>query len=265
MNSPSSPPSGRIVAVGSTISEAFAFCWRNRADLLTLAAPGIVILSLVNAVLAAVMPGPGPAAVEEGAAPAAAQVLPPEALATIFIFAIPALYFWSTFAVAWHRRYLVAGESPMVRDTLRWLPRHTRYLLMSLALFALLGLIAGLTARAAFVGLLLAAILYGRFAFILPAASVDERASFIDSWRLTHGNTLRIVGVLVPVAVILLIVAVLFWALIMPQVASRPTLLPVLLGSLVNQTVTFLSTAVFVTALSLIYRQLRPQAVTTVH
>ena len=54
-------------------------------------------------------------------------------------------------------------------------------------------------------------------------------------------------------------------AVVMPQVTLRPTLLPLLLGSLVNQAVAFASTAIAVTALSLIYRQLRPQAPATIH
>ena len=265
MRSPSPKPPVRTVVIGTTISEAFAFCWRHRRDLLLLAAPGIVVLSVVNSVLSVLLPRPDAAVAEEGATPTAADLIPENFLLTLLIFSVPALYFWSTFAIAWHRRYLMAGEGPTVGETLRWQSVHTRYLLLSLALFALLGLVAGITSRVVVFGVVVVGLLYSRLVFVLPAASVDEPVSFVGSWRLTDGNTLRILGVMLPVVIVLMMAAILASTIVMPQVALRPTLLPLLLGSLVNQAVAFASTAIAVTALSLIYRHLRPQAPVTIH
>jgi len=192
-------------------------------------------------------------------------MLPENFLLTVLIFSAPALYFWSTFAIAWHRHYLVAGEGPTVGETLRWRGEHTRYLLLSLALFALLGFVAAVSAQVVVIGLVLVGLLYSRLVFVLPAAALEEPASFLGSWRLTDGNTLRILGVMLPVVIVLMMVAIIASVLVVPQVAQRPTLLPLLLASLLNQAVAFASTAVAVTALSIIYRQLRPRAVATIH
>ncbi len=265
MRSPSPKPPVRTVAIGPTISEAFAFCWRNRRDLLLLAAPGIIILSLVNAVLSVILPRPDAVAPEEGVTPPAADMIPENFLLTVLIFSVPALYFWSTFAIAWHRRYLAAGEGPTVGETLRWQAVHTRYMLLSLGLFALLGVVAAITSRVAVLGVVLIGLIYSRLVFVLPAASVDEPASFAGCWRLTEGNTFRILAVMMPVVIVLMMAAIVASAIILPQVTLRPTLLPLLLGSLLNQAVAFASTAIAVTALSLIYRQLRPQAPATIH
>lgn len=265
VRSPSPKPPTRSVAIGATTAEAFAFCWRNRRDLITLASPGIIILSLVNSVLAVLLPRPAVVAPEEGAAPTVTDMLPENFLLTLLIFSVPALYFWSTFAVAWHRRYLASGEGPTVGQTLRWQAEHTRYLLLSLGLFALLGVVAAITSRLVLVGVVLVGVLYSRLVFVLPAASLNESLSYAGSWRLTDGNTFRILAIMLPVVIVLMMMAIVTSAVVMPQVTLRPTLLPLLLGSLVNQAVAFASTAIAVTALSLIYRQLRPQAPATIH
>lgn len=266
VRSPSPKPPPRSVAVGATTAEAFAFCWRNRRDLIALASPGIIILSLVNSVLAVLLPRPEAVAPEEGAAaPTVADMLPENFLLTLLIFSVPALYFWTTFAIAWHRRYLASGDGPTVGQTLRWQAEHTRYLLLSLGLFALLGIVAAITSRLVFVGVVLVGVLYSRLVFVLPAASLNESLGYAGSWRLTDGNTFRILAIMLPVVIVLMMMAIVTSAIVMPQVTLRPTLLPLLLGSLVNQAVAFASTAIAVTALSLIYRQLRPQAPATIH
>ena len=119
--------------------------------------------------------------------------------------------------------------------------------------------------RQPFVGVVLVGVLYSRLVFVLPAASLNESLGYVGSWRLTDGNTFRILAIMLPVVIVLMMMAIVTSAVVMPQVTLRPTLLPLLLGSLVNQAVAFASTAIAVTALSLIYRQLRPQAPATIH
>ena len=112
------------------------------------------------------------------------------------------------FAVAWHRVVLLGPAAMPVPMVPVWQKQHWRFLGYTLIFMAigygfelLYGpLIAPLMTQGSEVGLLpllmitllLASYVSLRLSFVFPAAAVDERYGFADSWRHTKGQGLRL-------------------------------------------------------------------------
>ncbi|MDP6572448.1 MAG: hypothetical protein QGI63_09655 [Rhodospirillales bacterium] len=256
------------LSIWSTIRDSYAFVWRGRRRFLSLAAPAVVILAIASTLVAWLAVTPASADAENAMTGPAAVLL--------FLTMPVAVFLWLVFSVAWHRRFLVPGESVTVGAALGWSRRHSRFLLLSIAVGLLIALVMVGGALAAFavsslfgvgqeglandvflplylVGLACALVISGRLALLFPAAAVDHRMTFGECWATTRGNGWRL-------AIILFLVAVPVWAV--ANLISAPigyfgqsnSLTVILLAGLVDQTLGFVGVAVGVTALSIAYR-----------
>ena len=258
-----------------TILEAYAFVWRERRDFMALAFPAILVLATLNALFSFALPMP---------ASDAGEVQGDARLGFILIILIAiGLVFYVMFSVPWHRRYLVPGEVMTVRDALRWRHRQTRffaYAIMLAAIFivvtmlaapvvllilALIGLTGGGEAGGATVALglivlWLAWAICVRLTLLFPAVAIDDPLSIIACWFLTRGNGWRIFVItlftVLPIWAVSLAVA-LIGQVIFAGLGLVGNLTATFVFALVLQLFTYISLAVTVVALSIIYRRLK--------
>ncbi len=256
-----------------TVTDAYAFVWENRQDFLLLAFLPIVIGALVETLLVGVF------------APSVDTPTDPETPpsggpgAAVLASAMVGVVLYVMFAVAWHRLFL-AQEQTTVGAALRWGARQMRFLVrlvvlafvMVAAAFALGGpIVAGAAATtgsgpgplrflalvAVVIGIFL---VYARLLLIFPAAALDEAMSMRDSWRLTRGNSWRMVGIsflpLFPVWIASAFVSVPIRA-VLAMLEWQNSLTAILAVSLIEQAFVFAGVAVTVSALSIAYRDLK--------
>ncbi len=256
-----------------TVTDAYAFVWENRRDLLLLAFLPVAIGAIAETLLRTIfMPGaeiPADPEVAGGARPSLGAV----------ISALVALALYVMFAVAWHRRFL-AQELTTVAAALRWGPRQMRFLarfftlalVMIAAGFVLGGsLTIGAVAATgsgpgplrllALAGVLVGIVLvYSRLLLIFPAAALDEKMSLTDSWRLTRGNSWRMVGIsflpFFPIWIASAFVSVPILSAI-SGLGLQQSLTAMLVANLVEQAFVFTGVAVTVSALSIAYRDFK--------
>ncbi len=149
----------------------------------------------------------------------------PATFSAVVILFLPSLVFYIMFAVAWHRRYLMRGESSTVWSALRWDPRKMKFLAhflliamiagaivaVPIVMLTIFGVVLNFAAAAAatatvsppvdvntlssVIGMaagILTMIVYLRLSLWLPATAVDAPFSLLESWRLGRGNSWRI-------------------------------------------------------------------------
>ncbi len=204
--------------VRDTLLDVFKFLWTARRDLLLMAAIPVVGLTIYQVVMTDLLGVNDPAAPVVGGAPAT--------FSDVVILYLPSLVLYIMFAVAWHRRYLMHGESSAVWSALRWDPRKLKFLwhflliamiagavvavpIVMLTIFGVvLNFAAAATATAtevsppvdvntlsSVIGVaagIMTMIVYLRLSLWLPATAVDAPFSLLESWRLGRGNSLRI-------------------------------------------------------------------------
>ena len=267
------------LAVLATARSAYAFVWRHRRRFLALAFPAIVVLGILSGLFSSALYLAVPGVDETlGATPG-------ETLGSLFaipliVMILVAAALVTMFAVAWHRRCLVAGERPSVRDTLRWGPRQTRVLFTAIGLTVLvmivtatvvvvvLGVLSSPDAPisvvpAALAAVVLSSYLYARLAVLFPAAALDRTMRVRDAWAMTKGNGWRLLAIAVvamfPASVAASIVQIVLGGLA-AELGLEASLTANLLVALVDQTFTLMGTALGVTALSMAYRALETGA-----
>lgn len=203
--------------------------------------------------------------------------------ATFLLVWVVQLAFYVSFAIAWHRHYLVGpGEAgPFV--TLQWRRRHWRFAIKGILLgvgILLIGMavsaislsilgstltgpgMSGLFLLIGVQALLTLAFYYllSRFLLAFPAASVDDEDIGLGaSWDLTAGNSFRFFGVL------FLVIAPLYAIEFAGSWAGMNTLAPgqfpptsvIVLLALLAQVLTFIGLALSTTAASITYRKLK--------
>ena len=204
--------------IRDTLLDVFKFLWTARRDLLLMAAIPVVGLTIYQVVMTDLLGVNDPAAPVVGGAPAT--------FSDVVILYLPSLVLYIMFAVAWHRRYLMHGESSAVWSALRWDPRKLKFLwhfllitmiagavvavpIVMLTIFGVvLNFAAAATATAtevsppvdvntlsSVIGVaagIMTMIVYLRLSLWLPATAVDAPFSLLESWRLGRGNSLRI-------------------------------------------------------------------------
>ena len=109
----------------------------------------------------------------------------------------------------------------------------------------------------ALVGIML---VYSRLLLILPAAALDEKMSLSDSWRLTRGNSWRMVGISFLPSIPMLIVMVFASVAVLSAISAsglRESLTAMLVANLLGQALFFIGVAVTVSALSIAYRDFK--------
>jgi len=256
----------------STMLRALRFVWDDRQGFWYTAFLPVLVLTVLNTLGAAL------AVPVDPADPSAGAYAPPF-IAIVAHLALLALYVM--FAVAWHRRWLLPGESVTYATALKWDARKTKFLvrlfLIAACAFAvmlpmfffsqLLGLAGGPgdtvtpgTALSAVLTILVGYAVMGRLMPLLPAAAVDDPLDLRGCWAMTSGVTGRLM-------MIILLPGLVFGALNLAAEAAVDALLAGigLGGSLVAvavesfglQIISFFGIAVGVTALSITYQTLK--------
>lgn len=282
------------LAVASILTEAIRTVWTERSDFARIAVIPAVALAFtviglqvyqLSAILDRGMTLPERPSIAD-AHEMATRLLDENGgffvIALIFMFL--AFVIVCFFACAWHYRVLRPAQGRTVREALRWDPAKGRFILMAILLGAiqiavqfgtsLVSGFVGVTILGAAPGLayaivpILLVVPYGvaiyvmlRFAMVLPAAAVGDNLTLQDSWRLTKGNGLALMGLallilfglMVAMVTIFIPISVIFslLAFISPGLLTMMLLMQLLLCSQF-----ILGAGVWVTALSLTYRQL---------
>lgn len=177
------------LGVFDVVGIAVAALWHARRDFLILATPPVVLTTLAWAILSS----------RPDRAPWTAFLIE----TAIWLIAL------SSFAVIWHRHYLIAAERPTIADILRWDMRKTRYGARLTGLTAFLMMLGGV----AFMISMQAAILLGtvwlplaiaamatlpifcRLGLAFPAMAVGARGDFRSAVLLGRGNTVPLMAI----------------------------------------------------------------------
>ncbi|CAN0530344.1 unnamed protein product, partial [Laminaria digitata] len=241
---------------------AVTFVWRERNEFLTLAFPAILVLSILNTAVALALAPESPEAIVSDAerlqAAVEAGILP------FLLLILPFGYFWTTFAIAWHRKYLLPKEQPSIVEVLTWRSRHTRFLLaaIGLTLATAAVLFVGIVLGAAvplllFLALIGAAVVYARLSQVLPSASIDHGLSFTQSWALTKGQTTRLFAVVAATWFPTAILASLLQQILIVILDNSDSFMAVFVRAFVGNVLGYLTVAIGVSVLSLVYDHLR--------
>lgn len=265
--------------------EACRFVFAHLRDGIALAGVPLLVVTTIMMVLALLghYLAPGPAD-DSIARPSNAALL---AVALACVAAYIATYVM--FAVAWHRRYLLASDPVVPGAVFRWQRRHWRFVLKAaivagafVIVFYLLGVVLmapmrGLLDRpdtpggalmVLYVGaLLLNAVLgylFARFALAFPAAAIDDTVTGLrTSWKLTEGHSLQVfvalVLVVVPVWLVNLAIEAAAGWLAAPAPGWRWIALLAVL-TLASQAIYMLGVALLTSVLSITYRRLTAPA-----
>ncbi|MFQ5972629.1 MAG: hypothetical protein ACE5Q3_09865 [Alphaproteobacteria bacterium] len=252
--------------VSRTIVDACRFAWTNRRDLLDYAALPVVVLSLFQVLEARLLPS--------AEAPDEAPSLHLSLLADTIVYMVV----YTMFSVAWYRRYLIGVEGPTVGAALRWRWRHMvflgRFIIVTLLPTILMLYLAASVAAAstggagapagvpnllilvALVAILLA---WARLLLVLPAAAIDDDASLVRAWRLSRGNSWRMLGIAIlpafpAVLVVLIVTAVV--AQVLGLTGLTESLTARFVAHLIQQLLLFIGTAIGISALSIAYLRL---------
>jgi hypothetical protein len=182
------PRSEPKVLIFHTIGLVYRFVWQNRTDFLNLVFLPVLALSVLATLVATT------------------DVDPLEASKfgwTVAALVFVNLYAWTTIAVAWHRRFLLPNERPTYFSQFVWRRRHTRFLLMSVAIFLgvfltflIPGIILGLIIGEAAIILAVPAYLVGvRLMLVLPSVAIDQRITLREIWSIGTRNSWRLFAV----------------------------------------------------------------------
>ena len=117
----------RMVPVGACIIEAYRYVWANRGEFLRTAMLPVVGLSLLIVALGYFFPEPLIRMDENG------QMVSLSFAAVLQLVAQAAFY--SMFAVAWHRKWLISEEGTTIGTALGWDSRKTKFFLRGIGLF----------------------------------------------------------------------------------------------------------------------------------
>ena len=253
---------GPPLPVVETIAKAVAFVWQQRNEFLTLAFPAILVLSIVNTGVVLFLlpdnPQSGSTDVEHLQAAVQGGITP------LLILIIPFGFFWTTFAIAWHRNFLLPKERATVKEILTWRIRHTRFLLyaIGLTLATAVVLVVGLS-LAAFAPVLLvlvlaaAVVVYARLSQVLPSAAVENGLSFGGSWVLTRGHTGRLFAIIAATWFPTAILVSLFQRVMLALLGGSDSFMAIFVRAFVGNVIGYIAVAVGVSVLSLVYDHLR--------
>lgn len=258
----------------ATLTDAFGFVWQNRKDFLAFAYLPVIANSLIGVALHLSLPKQMPSGATEMLASLSSLAYALWAFALIAAFG-----FYVAFAVAWHRRCLLPGETPTVGAALRWHGRHWRFL----GIAALLGvglLLAAIIANT-IVGVILHALtsdtgagglvvsilvsfivitIFTRFLPIFPAIAVDDRNVTLGAaWRMTRGNGIALFTMLFSLSLIIALVnqgIQIVWVALLGPLAADGSVLAVFVLVLLTQLLTFIGVALTTTVASIAYRDL---------
>ena len=281
--------------VWQTIKDGYSFIWAERRAWLDYALGPILVIA---ALLVGIFTILGPSFITD-----------PETLelsigrgeiaqigAALAIFLVVNLIVYVSFAVAWHRRFLIDSTMTSPRELLTWRKRHWIFLLrlilvalISMIVAAIIGFLISLptgivvaiagagTASAEFgIGavivfffnwlatIILTYVLLAGLLLSFPAAAIeDDEVGFGAGWRMAKGNRWRmfaivLVGAAIPTFVLTVIAALIIEGIALGfEVAVGASITVQFVSELFGQAITFLGIAIGVSMLSIMYRRMR--------
>jgi hypothetical protein len=257
----------------ATLRDVFALVWRDRRDFVAFAYLPVIANALLGVALQSSLPSPLPN--NAGALLASLSDL---TIAIWIATVIAAIGFYVVFALAWHRRCLLPGETTTVGAALRWRTHHWLFFAVAIVLvigfllvafilnFAAAPLAAALFGTASGAGAILSVVLSFivftlamRFLLLFPAIAVDAPMTPAESWRRTRGNGATLFMLLFAVFLAVAIVhqlVILAWAAALGPFAAGGSLLALLVLTLLVQSLTFIGVALMTTVVSIAYRKL---------
>lgn len=213
-----------------------------------------------------------------------AELFPPGASAILsFILVIANIGFVVLFAVVWHRHYLLGPTQTAFRELFIWRGRHWRYLGYVL-LLGVITIVVAFPFMAAFgfvaenraanpaefslfslmtyvVVLVVLGLIGSRLFLVFSAVSIDRTGlGFTGSFKLSRRNTWRILlvfilGWIVPYVVIFGGIGLITFAVFVPNFSSNSVYFGLLLF-LLQQAIYYVTFAISITMLSIIYKKL---------
>ena len=99
-------------------------------------------------------------------------------------------------------------------------------------------------------------IFYSRFSFVLPVAAIDKQIKFSDSWQITKGNTLKISAVLFFIWFLTISATILLGQIVQSLFNPPLSFMGIFVVSFFFRFLSFISLALIITALSIIYSNL---------
>lgn len=282
------------LAVASILTDAIRTVWAEKGDFARIGVIPAVALAFnvialqvfqLSALMGSGMTMPSQPSIED-AHDLATRLLNENAgfFGVVLLFMFLGFVIVSFFACGWHYRILRPMQGRTVREALRWDSAKGRFILMAILLVAIeiavqfgasiASGMAGMAVLAMVPGLafavvpILIVVPYGvaiyvmlRFAMVLPAAAVGDDLTLQDSWKLTQGNGLALLslaililfGIIAAMVTVFIPVSLVFslLAFISPGLLTMMFLMQLVLCSLF-----MMGAGVWVTALSLAYRQL---------
>ncbi|MEX0852565.1 MAG: hypothetical protein WD036_04680 [Bauldia sp.] len=257
----------------ATLRDALALVWRDRRDFVAFAYLPVIANALLGVALQSSLPSPLP-----NDAAALIASLSGVTIAIWLVSLVATIGFYIVFALAWHRRCLLPGETTTVGAALRWRARHWRFfgVTMALAIGVILAAVvlnfaAAPVAAALFAGnsgaggifsvvlSFIVVTLAMRFLLLFPAIAIDEPMTPAESWRRTRGNGATLFMLLFAISLAIAIVhqiLVLAWVTALGSFAANGSLLALLALALLVQSLAFIGVALMTTVVSIAYREL---------
>ncbi|WP_259781308.1 hypothetical protein [Aestuariispira ectoiniformans] len=248
---------------------AFKYVYEERKDFIALASLPIVALALISSGLDFLMPGGGVTLNKMG--------LPVSVGPAYLIDFAVTIVFFTMFAVAWYRKFLIGEEDISVATALKWDGRKTRFLLRFIGLvllmaFIMLPVTLGLSlitatipafgAVSIVIMIAVVSLAYARGALWLTAGCVDDPIKLRDVWLGTRGNSWRLAILTLAPPLVIGLVEKLFVAavaMVTQVLGVSSTLTAGLIFGLVVETSSYIGIAVVASALSMAYLRFKSQ------
>ncbi len=242
------------------IRRSFIFLWQNRNSFINLCFPAIVILSILSTVLSIVFVEPENLGLNSSPGPVVVSF---DMLLPIFLSLPVVVFFIICFSVGWHRFYLIPNDFCDLKESLLWKKRHSRYLYSTITIFMLvimIGMFGLLFTALGPIGILITLVLiiafYSRLAFVLPVLAIDKDFNFFNSWNITKGNTIKISLVIFFIWFLTISATIFLGQIIQSVFQPNLSFMGIFVISFVFRSLSFISLALIVTALSIIYIEL---------
>ena len=252
----------RNIEVLDIIQFTFKYLWASRESFLNISLPAILILSILSTVLGIFF---DPFVQSESIEAKNTLIISSNIIITVLISLPIFSYFMVCFAISWHKYYLMPNQNIKIRDVYKWTEKHTKYFIFLLGLFSIIFILVFISATflfsilgsgVIFITLVIIIIFTSRLSFVFPATSIGNYASFKSSWERTKGNVIKISLIFGFIwfftSLFSLLVAQLFQIIL----GNPISFLGMFVIAFVFRLLSFLSIALLVTALSILYEYL---------